>query len=60
MPNKTVEFLLREVADVRKELKDHLIQSGGIQAHLKWNTILTGGIAVAVIGRLLFEFLFHR
>lgn len=38
----------------------HLRESGSIQTNLKWNTILTGGIAVAVIGRLLFEFLFHK
>jgi hypothetical protein len=60
MPNKTVEFLLKEVADIRKELKDHLIQSGGIQTHLKWNTAITGGIFIAIMGRLIFEMLFHK
>lgn len=40
-------------------VSDHLKESGVIKTNLKWNTILTGGIAVAVIGRLLFEFLFH-
>ena len=51
--NKRVEKLEEIVAN-------HLKESGFIQSNLKWNTVLTGGIAVAVMGRLLFEFLFHK
>ena len=56
MVNK-LEKRLKALEDI---VAKHLVESGFIQSNLKWNTILTGGIAVAVMGRLLFEFLFHK
>ncbi len=52
--------IAQRVAELEKIVAQHLRESGAIQTNLKWNTALTGGIAVAVVGRLLFEFLFHH
>lgn len=55
MSIKTVDFLLKEVAELKKSLTEHLIQSGGIQAHLRVNTWLTGVILVALLAKFVAE-----
>lgn len=44
-----------------KHLEDivaqHLKESGSIQANLKWNTTITCGIAIAVLGKLIVDYL---
>lgn len=52
--------LKERIARLENIIEQHLRESGTIQTNLKWNTGITVGIAVAVIGRLMFEFLFHR
>lgn len=52
--------LSKRLEKLEEVVTQHLRESGAIQTNLKWNTILTGGIAVAVMGRLLFEFIFHK
>jgi len=52
-----IEMRLAKLEDI---VSKHLQESGVIQTNLKWNTILTGGIAVAIAGRLIFEFLFRK
>lgn len=50
----------KRIEELEKIVAQHLRESGSIQTNLKWNTAITCGIAVAVVGRLLFEFLFHK
>ncbi len=59
MPNKTVTYLMNKVLEIEKSLNEHLIQSGGIQAHLKVNTWLTGVILVALLAKFVGEW-FHK
>ena len=55
MANKTIEFLLKEVAELKKSVTEHLIQSGGIQLQLKVNTWLTGVILMALLAKFIAE-----
>lgn len=52
--------LKERIAKLEEIVAKHLQESGAIQTNLKWNTGITVGIAVAVLGRLMFEFLFHK
>ncbi len=53
--NKLGEFIKR-LANLEKQMTDHLMESGSIKTQLKVNTWLTGGIAMALVLRGLAEF----
>lgn len=55
MPNKTIEFLIREVTELKKTMTEHLIESGGIKMQLRINTWLTGVILVALLAKFVAE-----
>ncbi len=48
------------VTELEKIMAEHLKESGSIQTNLKWNTLLTGGIAAALLVRLVVEYLFSK
>lgn len=56
MPNKTVEFLLKEVRELKDGFTQHLIESGGIKTQLKVNTWLTGVILAAILGKVIVDY----
>lgn len=49
----------KRMTELESALRTHLIESGSIQTQLKFNTWLTGVIAVAIITRAIAE-LFKR
>lgn len=55
MPSK-FEERIRALENI---VAEHLRESGAIQANLKFNTWLTGGIALAIVTRAIAE-LFHK
>ncbi len=57
MPNKVVKELMVEVEYLKKVLSEHLLESGYIKSNLKWNTWLTGGIAMAVLTRAFLDYI---
>lgn len=56
MPNKIVERLIDDVADLKKDFGKHLEESIGIKVQLKVNTILTGAILAVIIGKVLADY----
>ena len=52
--NRLNEFITR-LKSLEKKMEDHLMESGSIKTQLKFNTWLTGGIALALVLRGLAE-----
>ncbi len=46
---------MKRLESVEKDLKTHLIESGGIKTQLTFNTWLTGVICVALLGKFITE-----
>jgi hypothetical protein len=56
MPSNTVKLLMEKVESIEKDFKQHLKESIGIQVQLKVNTILTGLMFAAVIGKIVADY----
>lgn len=55
MPSK-FETRLKRLEEI---VSKHIEESGWIKANLKWNTTITGGIAVMLIGKLILDIFKH-
>lgn len=53
----TIQKRMDQLEDI---VEKHLMESGTIKTNLKWNTVLTGIILTAVIGRYCVDFFFKR
>ncbi len=55
MPNNRLKEFVDRLKSLESKMETHLIESGGIQAHLKVNTWLTGVILVALVTKFIGE-----
>jgi len=56
MPTNAVKALMDKVESIEESFKQHLKESIGIQVQLKVNTILTGLMFAAVIGKIVADY----